>query len=44
LNDPKSRAAQLAKSDRGYHVLSELNTRSSITYQTKVRNREETSS
>jgi MoCo/4Fe-4S cofactor protein with predicted Tat translocation signal len=43
LNDPKSRAAQLAKSDRGYHVLSELNTRPSITYQTKVRNREEIS-
>ena len=43
LNDPKSRAAQLAKSDRGYHALSELNTRSSITYQTKVRNREEAS-
>ena len=43
LNDPKSRVAQLAKSDRGYHVLSELNTRSSITYQTKVRNREEAS-
>jgi MoCo/4Fe-4S cofactor protein with predicted Tat translocation signal len=43
LNDPKSRAAQLAKSDRGYHVLSELNTHSAITYQTKVRNREETS-
>ena len=44
LNDPKSRVAQLAKTDRGYHVLSELNTRSSITYQTKVRNREEIAS
>jgi len=43
LNDPNSRAAKLAKAERGYHVLSELNTRSAITYQTKVRNREEAS-
>ena len=43
VNDPSSRVAQLAKSERGYHVLSDLNTRSAITYQTKVRNREEAS-
>ena len=42
LNDPKSRVHALAKADRGYHVLAELNTRPSITYQTKIRNREET--
>ncbi len=41
LNDPKSRIAQFAKSERGYHVLAELNSRPRITYQTKVRNREE---
>ncbi len=41
LNDPLSRVAKLAKNDRGYHVLEELNTLPSITYQTKVRNREE---
>jgi MoCo/4Fe-4S cofactor protein with predicted Tat translocation signal len=41
MNDPKSRVAELMKDDRGYHVLAELNTRPSITYQTKVRNREE---
>jgi len=41
LNDPKSRVAKLAMNDRGYHVLEELNTLPSITYQTKVRNREE---
>jgi molybdopterin-containing oxidoreductase family iron-sulfur binding subunit len=43
LNDPNSRVAKLAKAERGYHVLSELNTRSAITYQTKIRNREEAS-
>jgi molybdopterin-containing oxidoreductase family iron-sulfur binding subunit len=41
LNDPKSRVAALAKADRGYHVLAELNTLPAITYQTKIRNREE---
>jgi len=43
LNDPKSRVAALAKAERGYHVLAELNTLPSITYQTKIRNREEAS-
>jgi len=43
LNDPQSRVAKLAKNDRGYHVLEELNTLPSITYQTKIRNREEAS-
>jgi molybdopterin-containing oxidoreductase family iron-sulfur binding subunit len=43
LNDPKSRVAQLKKTERGYHVLADLNTRPAITYQTKVRNREEAS-
>ena len=42
LNDPKSRVAALAKTERGYHVLAELNTLPAITYQTKIRNREET--
>jgi molybdopterin-containing oxidoreductase family iron-sulfur binding subunit len=41
LNDPKSRIAQFAKNGRGYHVLAELNTRPRITYQSKIRNREE---
>jgi Fe-S-cluster-containing dehydrogenase component/anaerobic selenocysteine-containing dehydrogenase len=41
LNDPKSRIAQFAANGRGYHVLAELNTRPRITYQTKIRNREE---
>ncbi len=43
LNDPQSRVAKLAKNERGYTVLEELNTLPSITYQTKVRNREEAS-
>jgi len=41
MNDETSRVAKLMKLERGYHVLAELNTRPSITYQTKVRNREE---
>ena len=41
VNDPKSRVAQQAKNPRGYHVLAELNTLPAITYQTKVRNRDE---
>ena len=43
LNDPESRVAKLAKNDRGYHVLEELNTLPAVTYQTKVRNRHEAS-
>ncbi|MBI4126457.1 MAG: TAT-variant-translocated molybdopterin oxidoreductase [Deltaproteobacteria bacterium] len=38
LNDPESRAAKLAQSKRGYHVLAELNTRPAVTYLSKVRN------
>ena len=41
LNDPKSRVSQFAKNGRGYHVLAELNTVPRITYQTKIRSREE---
>jgi len=41
MNDPKARVTALAKNPRGYHVLAELNTLPSITYQTKVWNREE---
>jgi molybdopterin-containing oxidoreductase family iron-sulfur binding subunit len=40
-NDPKSRVAASGKNQRGYHVLSELNTLPAIAYMTKVRNREE---
>ncbi len=41
MNDAKSRVAELMKRPRGYHVLAELNTLPSITYEVKVRNREE---
>ena len=41
-NDAKSHVAALAKDERSYHVLAELNTRPSVAYMTKVRNREET--
>jgi molybdopterin-containing oxidoreductase family iron-sulfur binding subunit len=41
VNDPGSRVNERSKSPRGYHVLAELNTGPSITYQTKIRNREE---
>ena len=41
MNDPKSKVAAVMKEARGYHVLEELNTLPSVTYQTKVRNREE---
>lgn len=39
LNDPTSKVAKLAKNKRGYHVLAELNTRPSVTYLSKVRNK-----
>jgi len=42
LNDPESRVAKIARQARGYHVLGELNTRPSITYLTKIRNRNKT--
>jgi Fe-S-cluster-containing dehydrogenase component len=39
LNDPRSRAAQLTKSRRAYHVLEELNVQSAVSYLTLIRNR-----
>ncbi len=38
LNDPGSRVARLARDQRGYHVLGDLNTRPAVTYLEKVRN------
>jgi Fe-S-cluster-containing dehydrogenase component len=38
LADPTSRASQLSRGHRGYHVLDELGTRPNVTYLTKVRN------
>ena len=39
LNDPKSKAAKLAKSERSYRVLAELGVQPSVHYLTKVRNK-----
>jgi molybdopterin-containing oxidoreductase family iron-sulfur binding subunit len=39
LNDPRSRAAQLAKSKRAYRVLEELNVKPAVSYLGVVRNR-----
>jgi molybdopterin-containing oxidoreductase family iron-sulfur binding subunit len=39
LNDPTSRAAQLAESKRAYHVLEELNVQSAVSYLSVVRHR-----
>jgi molybdopterin-containing oxidoreductase family iron-sulfur binding subunit len=39
LNDPDSRVSRLSRTERGYHVLEILNTRPSITYLTKIRNK-----
>jgi molybdopterin-containing oxidoreductase family iron-sulfur binding subunit len=44
FNDPESAVAEAMRNERGYRVLEELNTRSSIVYWTKLRNREETGS
>jgi molybdopterin-containing oxidoreductase family iron-sulfur binding subunit len=38
MNDPNSRVARLRLSDRGYHVLEELNVRPSVTYLAKIWN------
>ncbi len=38
MNDPTSQVARLRLSDRGYHVLEELNVRPSVTYLAKVWN------
>ena len=40
FNDPDSRVSEAMQNERGYRVLDELNTRSSIVYLTKLRNRE----
>lgn len=39
MNNPESSVSKIKKDGRGFHVLEELNTRPSITYLTKVRNR-----
>ena len=39
LNDPESKVSQLSKDPRGYHTLEVLNTRPSIAYLTKIRNK-----
>ena len=44
INNPKSRVSELMKRPRGYHVLAELNTLPVVTYELKVRNREEVGS
>ena len=36
LNDPGSRASQLARSARGYRVFDDLNTRPAVTYLKKI--------
>ena len=38
LRDPASRVSRLARDQRGYHVLGDLNTRPAVTYLKKVRN------
>jgi len=38
LRDPESRVSRLARDQRGYHVLGDLNTRPAVTYLKKVRN------
>ncbi len=40
INDPKSKVAQLAKSERGYRVMEFLNVRPQVTYLTKIRNKD----
>lgn len=40
INDPASRVSAVAKNNRGYRVLEELNVRPSVTYLSVVRNRE----
>ena len=38
LNDPKSKVSQMAKEERNYSLLAELNTRPRTTYMAAVRN------
>ncbi|OGC78086.1 MAG: hypothetical protein A2Z27_03985 [candidate division Zixibacteria bacterium RBG_16_50_21] len=42
LNDPESKVSKMAQDERGFRVLEILNTKSSITYLTKIRNRPKT--
>ena len=42
-NDAKSEISKMAKDERSYHLLEELNTQPNIYYQVKVRNVEEAS-
>ncbi len=39
VNDKESRVTKLSQNPRGYRVLSELNTKPSVTYLTKIRNK-----
>jgi Fe-S-cluster-containing dehydrogenase component len=41
INDPKSRVAQIHADARAFRVIEEVNTKPSIAYLTKVRNKEE---
>ena len=41
LNNPESAVATLARSERGYAVLADLNTKPAVTYLTKIRNIDE---
>jgi molybdopterin-containing oxidoreductase family iron-sulfur binding subunit len=38
ISDPSSKVSQLARSNRGFHVLEELGTRPAITYLAALRN------
>jgi len=38
IRDPASRVREVAQSERGYHVLGDLNTRPAVTYLKKIRN------
>jgi Fe-S-cluster-containing dehydrogenase component len=40
INDKNSKVSLISKDPRGFHVLSELNVRPSITYLTKIRNKD----
>ncbi|MBR9860364.1 TAT-variant-translocated molybdopterin oxidoreductase [bacterium] len=43
LNDPKSEISKLYNNERSYHVIEELDTKPSIVYMTKIRNKKEKS-
>jgi molybdopterin-containing oxidoreductase family iron-sulfur binding subunit len=44
LNDPNSEVSKLYNNSRAYHVIEELDTKPSISYMTKIRNKEELTS